>query len=51
MNFVNKKRGPTVFEDAAIPPITKVKTVFKFDKWNWSQFHLTTFGEVNFAWT
>ena len=49
--FENKKSVPTVFEDAATPLITKVKTVFKFDKWKWSHFHLTTFGEVIFAWT
>ena len=48
--FENKQKGPTVFEDAAIPLITKMKTVFKFDKWKWSHFHLTTFGEVIFAW-
>ena len=49
--FENKKGDALFFEHAAIPLITEAKTVFIFDKWKWSHFHLTTFREVIFAWT
>ena len=44
VTFLRKKeKEPTVFKDAAIPLITKANNFFKFDKWKWSHFHLTTF--------
>ena len=42
--FENKKTGITVFEDTALSPIAKAKTVFKFDQVEVVAFPLDNFG-------